>query len=132
MPQQQKPPPGLGTPGRKLWRDITGPLAEDELELTPRERNWLHSACTLRDRVVQLEAIMDGSDPITPGYKGQPTANPLPSEIRQTHSLIALLLARLDLDGDGEAGATHITVSSPAPRSVKARDAANKRWRGSA
>jgi hypothetical protein len=42
----QKPPPGLGTAGRKLWREICAPLADDDLELTPRERNWLHSACT--------------------------------------------------------------------------------------
>ena len=63
----QKPPPGLGTAGKKLWREITAPLAEMELELTPRERNWLHSACTLRDRAVQLEAIMDEQDPITVG-----------------------------------------------------------------
>ena len=32
---QQKPPPGLGTDGRKLWREITAPLTDDELELTP-------------------------------------------------------------------------------------------------
>jgi hypothetical protein len=57
-------------------------------------------------------------------------ANPLLGEIRQHHQLIAQLLARLDLDGDGEDGATHITVSSPALRSVKARAAAQKRWRG--
>ena len=125
----QKPPPGLGTAGKKLWREITAPLAEMELELTPRERNWLHSACTLRDRVVQLETIMDEQDPITVGYKGQPVVNGLLNEIRQTHTLIAQLLARLDLSTDGEDGATGIPVSSPALRSVKARDAAMKRWR---
>jgi hypothetical protein len=125
----QKPPPGLGTAGKKLWREITAPLAEMELELTPRERNWLHSACTLRDRVVQLEAIMDEQDPITVGYKGQPVVNGLLNEIRQTHTLIAQLLARLDLSTDEEDGAAGISVSSPALRSVKARDAAMKRWR---
>jgi hypothetical protein len=73
--------------------------------------------------VVQLEAI-------SVGYKGQPVAHPLLVEIRQTHTLIGQLLARLDLSTDEEDGpTTHIMMSSPAPRSVKARDAAQKRWR---
>lgn len=126
----QKAPTGLGTAGRKLWREIVAPLAELDLELTPRERQWLSSACKLVDRVTRLEALMDKADPITAGYKGQPTAHPLLNEIRQHHQLIGLLLARLDLDADDEDGAATITVMSPGLRSVKARDAANKRWRG--
>ena len=113
-----------------MWREIVAPLAEDDLELTSRERQWLHSACRLTDRLTQLEAIMDAADPITEGYKGQPVPHPLLNEIRQTHQLIAQLLARLDLDADDEDGSIVITVSSPALHSMKARDAANKRWRG--
>ena len=129
---QQKPPPGLGTDGRKLWREITAPLTDDELELTPRERQWLHSAAKLTDRVVFLESIMAVSDPVVKGVAGQPVSHPLLTEIRQHHQLIAQLLARLDLTTDEEDGAARIPVSSPALRSVKARDAAQKRWRGSA
>src|SRR6478672_2710569 len=127
---QQKPPPGLGTDGRKLWREITAPLTDDELELTPRERQWLHSAAKLTDRVVFLESIMAVSDPVVKGVAGQPVSHPLLIEIRQHHQLIAQLLARLDLTTDEEDGAARIPVSSPALRSVKARDAAQKRWRG--
>ena len=129
---QQKPPPGLGTDGRKLWREITAPLTDDELELTPRERQCLHSAAKLTDRVVFLESIMAVSDPVVKGVAGQPVSHPLLIEIRQHHQLIAQLLARLDLTTDEEDGAARIPVSSPALRSVKARDAAQKRWRGSA
>ena len=97
--------------------------------MTPRERQWLSSACKLLDRVTQLEKI-DDEAPITEGYKGQPVVNGLLNEIRQHHQLIGLLLARLDLDADDDDGpATTITVSSPAARSVKARNAAAARWR---
>ena len=133
MADQPKPPPGLGAAGRKLWREITVPLAEadpEPLELTPRERFWLHSAAKLTDRVVFLESIMAVSDPVVKGVAGQPVSHPLLIEIRQHHQLIAQLLARLDLTTDEEDGAARIPVSSPALRSVKARDAAQKRWRG--
>jgi len=58
--------------------------------------------------------------------------HPLLGEIRMHHQLIAQLLARLDLTTDEEDGAARIPVSSPALRSVKARKAAQARWRGSA
>jgi len=83
---QQKPPPGLGAAGRKLWREITVPLAEadpEPLELTPRERQWLHSAAKLTDRVVALEAEMDSADFVVRGVAGQPVVNGLLGEIRQ-------------------------------------------------
>src|SRR4051794_27925215 len=113
-----------------MWREIVAPIAEDDLELTARERQWLTSACKLLDRVTQLEKIMDDESPISEGYKGQPVVNGLLNEIRQHHQLIGLLLARLDLtDGEEGAPASTITISSPGMRSVKARDAANKRWR---
>jgi hypothetical protein len=130
--KQQKLPPGLGAAGRKLWREIVAPLAEEDFELTSRERQWLQSACNLRDRVVELEAVMAVSEPVVKGVAGQPVAHPLLIEIRQHHQLIAQLLARLDLSTDEEDTAASIPVSSPALRSVKARAAAQKRWRGSA
>ena len=55
-----------------MWREIVAPLAEDDLELTSRERQWLHSACRLTDRLTQLEAIMDAADPITEGTRASP------------------------------------------------------------
>ena len=130
MSNQQKAPPGLGAAGRKLWRDITAPLTEDDFELTSRERQWLHSAAKLTDRVVALEAVMAESDPVVQGVAKQPVSHPLLTEIRQHHQLIAQLLARLDLSTDDEDGSVGSTVSSPALRSVKARAAAQKRWRG--
>ena len=73
---------------------------------------------------------MADSDPVVLGSQRQPVAHPLLGEIRMHHQLIAQLLARLDLTTDEEDGAARIPVSSPALRSVKARDAAQKRWRG--
>ena len=130
MADQQKPPRGLEAAGRKLWREITAPLAEEDLELTPRERQWLHSASKLTDRVVGLEAVMAVTDPVTTGSQGQVVTHPLLAEIRQHHQLIAQLLARLDLDVGDDDGAVGIAVMSPGLRSVKARAAAQKRWRG--
>jgi hypothetical protein len=78
-----------------------------------------------------LEAVTAHTEPVTTGSHGQIVTHPLLAEIRQHHQLIAQLLARLDLDAGDDDGAVGITAMSPGLRSVKARAAAQKRWRGS-
>jgi hypothetical protein len=104
MVEQQKPPPGIGVEGKKLWRHVARAVAADDLELTAVEQLWLASAARLTDRVAELEAAIDGADMILPGYNGQPVAHPLLTEIRQHHLLISQTLARLKVDVPEEPG----------------------------
>ncbi|OHV03888.1 hypothetical protein [Mycobacterium talmoniae] len=125
MTDQQKPPPGLGTAGRRLWRQVTAEATEDGLELDSRERIWLHSAAKLTDRVVALEAAMADAELVVKGYNGQPVAHPLLTEIRQHHLLICQTLARLKVDtAEPAAGVLGVVGGS------RQRAAANRRWRG--
>jgi hypothetical protein len=124
MADEAKPPAGLGTAGRQLFRQIARAVAQDDLELTAPEHRFLWSAAKLTDRIAELEAAIDGADMVVPGYNGQPVAHPLLTEIRQHHLLVSQLLARLKLDVPEDAGVLGAAGVN------KARAAANKRWRG--
>ena len=78
----------------------------------------------MTDRVAELEEAIDGEPMVVPGYKGQPVAHPLLTEIRQHHLLISQTLARLKLDVPEEPGLVGVVGVN------KARSAANRRWRG--
>ena len=124
MAEQQKPPPGLGAEGKKLWRHVARAVAQDDLELTAVEQLWLASAAKLTDRVAALDAAIDRAEMVVPGYNGQPVAHPLLTEIRQHHLLISQTLARLKVDIPDEPGLLSVAGVN------KARGASNKRWRG--
>jgi hypothetical protein len=125
-----KAPVGLNPVGRKLWREICAKMAEDDVQPDAREREILHSACLLKQRAAELEELMRNEQPCTEGSKGQTVMHPAIVEIRNTYRDVAALLYRLDLGGldDAPTGSVGITIT-PAMRSVKARDAANARWK---
>lgn len=50
-----KAPTGLGSAGRKLWRDITA-----EHELDPMQLVQLEEACRAKDRLDKLDSILRG------------------------------------------------------------------------
>jgi hypothetical protein len=125
MADEAKPPAGLRRAGRQLWKHIAHAAAQDDLELTATEHRWLWSACTLTDRVADLETAIDGADMVVAGYNGQPVAHPLLTEIRQHHLLISQTLARIKLDVPEDGGVLSVAGVN------KARGAANRRWRGS-
>jgi hypothetical protein len=106
-------------------------MADSDTQPDARERQILHSACSLKDRVVELEELMKSEPATTSGSKGQIVLHPALVEIRNTHREIAQLLCRIDLAPfDDDAGGTiGIQISSPGMRSTKARSAANARWR---
>lgn len=122
MPSEDIPrtPSDLGKHGKKLWRDIVTEAAENVVFFDSRELFWLHSAAKTVDSLQLLEAEMADQPQIVKGAQGQPVANPLLAEIRQHRSLMAQLLARLDLYPAGE-----VSTSS---RSTAARKAARARW----
>jgi|SRR5258706_9484876 P27 family predicted phage terminase small subunit len=132
----QKTPTGLGTAGKRLWKDIVSPLSgpdsdpDDPFELTAREVSWLTQACKLQDRLAQMNEILDRDGLVAAGYKGQPVKHPMLDASVTVANAIAALLAKLqlpeDVDDDDPAGA--IAISFGQPRSVQARKAANTRW----
>ena len=126
----KKAPTDLGPAGRKLWRDVVAKMAESDAQPDARECQILHSACSLKDRVVGLEELMRSEPPTTSGSKGQIVLHPALIEIRNTHREIAQLLCRIDLApfDDDTGGSIGIQISSASLRSVKARNAANARW----
>jgi hypothetical protein len=110
-----RPPPGLGKPGRALWR---GTLAS--YELSAPERALLAEACRVADRLAGIAAALDGADLTVKGSMGQDRPNPLlASSALLAHSLTELVRA-LALPVEGE--------DVGRVRSPTARDAANARW----
>ena len=122
--QQPKPPPGLGTAGRALWREICADVAVAGMELDARDRLWLGSACKLTDRAATLEAALADAPLLVKGSMGQQVSTPLRAEWRSHSQLAAQLLARLKLDTAEESGGLQIIGAN------RQRAAAHRRWRG--
>lgn len=110
----EKPPNGLSSTSRKMWREIVS-----KYELRTDELRVLEDACREVDLIGLLERELDGAELIVKGSMGQPVANPMISELRQHRATLQRLLAALKLPDEG--------VS--ASRSAAAREAANARWR---
>lgn len=111
-----KPPAGLRSPGKALWRAITV-----DLELDARERVLLEMAARQADDVAALEAELEASGLTTVGSTGQERLNAAVTELRQARLAVARLLGMIDLPAEGQMAAR----SEPERR---ARAAANGRW----
>ncbi|QUW18884.1 terminase [Agrococcus sp. Marseille-Q4369] len=105
-------PRGLGTTGRKLWRETVKryELRTDELEI-------LRAACGEADIIKSIEEALVDADLTTTGSMGQIVAHPLLSEVRQHRVTLASLLGRLKLPDEMGAGETN-----------QQRGAAQSRW----
>jgi hypothetical protein len=110
-------PRGLGTAGKKLWKDVqsTHELRADELRV-------LEDAGREADIIDMMEVarLADNFELFVKGSQGQPTINPVISELRQHRATLASLLRQLKL--------TETAVEDAEERSTKARKAANARW----
>lgn len=111
------PPKGLGTRGRRLWKQSL-----DQFEFRPDELIVLEDACRHVDVVDALAAKLEGADLVTAGSKGQMTAHPLLQELRASKDLVAKLLRQLGLPD--EVGGDRSTERSSAGRRL-----ARQRWR---
>jgi len=121
--EKRKIPPApnaLGARGRKLWRAIA-----TRYELRLDELILLESAARTLDDVERLREALVGADLTVRGSAGQPAANPLLAELRQSRSLLAQHFRQLslpDLDGTG----TEVSK----PKSTAHQRAARVRWAG--
>lgn len=86
-------PEDLGTEGAALWQDI----CEWAEELRPDEYRTLAAACRALDDLDEMRRVFDeqGRQWIVKGSTGQPTINPLKSEIRFLTGTYASLIRQL-------------------------------------
>lgn len=114
---KKRAPAGLGPAGRALWNDVlkTYTLRVDEERI-------LADACFERDLISRLEREMKTAETIVKGSMGQPTINPMISELRQHRGTFARLMGQLKLPDDAQ------QTSQPETRSTQARAAAQARW----
>lgn len=109
-----KPPTGLGTRGRKLWRQITG-----DYELSDTELTILYEAGKTLDAIDLLDLAISESGATVVGSQGQQVVNGALTEIRGQRALFHKLIASIDLpEEDSVRSAT----------SMRASTAANHRW----
>lgn len=111
------PPEHLSPQAITLWRSIV-----NVYDLRPDELRVLEDACREAQLIDRIDDELRMAPLVVRGSMGQPTASPLLTEIRQHRSTLAGLLKRLNLPDE-------VGSDSPAERSVKARAAANARWR---
>jgi P27 family predicted phage terminase small subunit len=114
-------PTGLGTPGRKLWREILSDL-DESWELDRRELHLLARAARCADEIALLEATVDRDGPTTTGASGQVCVHPALIESRQLSVTQMRLLGAIELSDPAE------RRRSATPAVAPARRAAESRW----
>ena len=92
------PPKGLGTKGRRLWKETTA-----NYELRADELDTLEDICREADLIVKLEEGLEGEPLLLRGSQGQDVVNPLISELRQHRATKKALWASLKLPDEGGA-----------------------------
>ncbi len=89
-----KPPPGLGTSGRRLWRSVVDSYTMAEHELT-----LLREACRTADAVDLLQAQLDRDGVMSESSQGV-RVHPALAELRQQRITLARLLAALQVPAE--------------------------------
>jgi hypothetical protein len=111
-----KPPPGLKSRGRALWRDV-----QADYRLNPAEAATLGALARTHDEIADLEAALADAPVIVSGSKGQPVPNKLFAELRAHRALADKLQISLALPAPGE--------QTGQRRSGQQKAAAETRWR---
>ena len=114
-----KPPKGLESAGKALWRAIVSDLPSN-FEFSARELRQLELAARQADAVAGLEAAIDREGIVTRGSRGQQRLNPLVAEARQGRLAVSRLIGELALPDTG----SDLQKSS----SKRSSRAAHARW----
>ena len=97
-----KAPKGLGTAGRRLWRDVLADVAEG-WQLDARDLALLEAACRAADRAVALDEAIENDGLMVAGSQGQRVLHPAVGEARLQRQLVAVLLGKVELAPPGKA-----------------------------
>ncbi|CAM9601693.1 unnamed protein product, partial [Phaeothamnion confervicola] len=109
-------PEGLGTRGRKTWREL---WSEYDFSDAPERLLVLEDLCRTVDMVDRLQTVVSGLDDLrVEGAAKQPVAAPEVSELRYYRQLMVQLVKALDLPSGDE---TTLTFSQRGNRA---------RWHG--
>jgi len=95
--RRPKTPDGLGTEGRKLWREIVGTF--DVIE-EPHKRRILFDACKTADLIDRLEQAMSDQPLTSKGSMGQLVIHPLIAQSQTSRTQLAQLLDRLNFTNE--------------------------------
>ncbi|MFI2841696.1 P27 family phage terminase small subunit [Mycolicibacterium sp. PDY-3] len=97
--RRPRTPDGLGTEGRKLWREIVGTFDVTE---EPHKRRILLDACKTADLIERLDTAMAGESLTSKGSMGQLVIHPLIAQSQSSRTQLAQLLSRLNFTPDQE------------------------------
>lgn len=95
-----KPPTGLGTSGRRLWRAVS-----DAHELSEHELIVLREACRTVDSLDALQRHLDADGLMSSSSQGD-RVHPALVELRQQRIALARLFASMQIPLDDDAGRT--------------------------
>jgi hypothetical protein len=110
-------PAGLDTAGAKLWRSIDKVF---DFADEPGKVQILAQAARVADVIAELDEAADAAPLTVRGSMGQQVISPFIAEARAQRSLLAQLLARLDLpDTEDEAEAKARRLSTVRGRAAK-------------
>lgn len=84
-------PAGLKAPGAKLWESTL-----EQYELSDAELAILEEACRCRDRIKQLDRVLDEQGVMAESSQGI-RVHPALTEVRQQRLLLARLMATLSI-----------------------------------
>lgn len=113
-----RPPSGLGTRGRRYWREVLGAY-----ELTDSELHLLTEACRTLDDLDRLAEAVERDGATVAGSTGQTVVHPALTEARGQRIVLHRLIAALSLpDAEGDV--------VPGARSAASQAANAARWRG--
>jgi hypothetical protein len=113
-----RPPEGLGSAGRALWRDTVA-----NYTFTTTELALLRELCRATDTATRLTTHAKGVSVTVKGSRNQPIVHPVFAEIRATQETIARLSRALNLPDDRRNQGKRRIKSQPRINRIEAQQA---------